>query len=208
MADAETLLSFFLATALFAYVPGPGMLYTTAQTLARGRRAGLMAVLGLHLGGYLHVFAASAGLAVVLRTLPTAYLILKLLGAAYLIWLGISFWRRASDALALPDTAALETASQQSFWQSVVVEILNPKTALFFVAFLPQFADPSAALPLWAQLVVLGTLVNVMFSSADLLCVWLAQGLARRLPVAATAGWLKRGAGCVLILLGARLGTS
>lgn len=173
MPSIETLLAFILATAIFAYIPGPAMLFATAQTLARGTRAGLMAALGLHVGGYVHVIAAAFGLAILFDLVPLLYLALKFIGAAYLIWLGVLMIRtRNARVQAKPQTGA---DPRRAFRQSVLVEVLNPKTALFFVAFLPQFSDPAAALPIWAQLLILGTVVNLMFSSADLICVALAH---------------------------------
>lgn len=176
MPSLETLIAFFLATAIFAYIPGPAMLYATAQTLARGAKAGLMAALGLHVGGYMHVIAAAFGLAILFELVPPLYLVLKFVGAAYLIWLGLQMIRtRNARVHAEPQTGQ---DPKRAFRQSVLVEMLNPKTALFFVAFLPQFSDPAAALPIWAQLLILGTVVNIMFSSADLICVALAHRIS------------------------------
>lgn len=176
MPSFETLLAFIIATAIFAYIPGPAMLYATAQTLARGARAGLMAALGLHFGGYVHVIAAAFGLAILFELVPPLYFVLKFIGAAYLIWLGFQMIRTRNARIhAEPQTA---TEPKRAFRQSIMVEVLNPKTALFFVAFLPQFSDPLAALPIWAQLLILGTVVNIMFSSADLICVALAHRIS------------------------------
>ena len=177
MPSVEHLIPFLLATAVFAYVPGPATLYATAQTLAGGYRNGLMAALGLHVGGYAHVIAATFGLAVLLELVPPLYLALKLLGAAYLVWLGVQMIRTRH----LDRPASAPPAPKRTFGQSVTVEVLNPKTALFYVAFLPQFSDPMALWPIWAQLLTLGVVVNVMFSSADLICVALAHRLSRAL---------------------------
>ena len=89
MPSTEILLAFVAAAAVFAYTPGPSTLYAAAQTIARGRRGGLMAALGIHVGGYVHVFAASFGLAALFAALPTLYTVFKFVGAAYLIYLGI-----------------------------------------------------------------------------------------------------------------------
>lgn len=204
MPGLDLLIPFAIATAVFAYFPGPALLYTAAQTLARGRRAGFMAALGIHLGCYLHVFAAALGLSAILQYVPELYLALKLVGAAYLIWLGISMWRRraaAGDALEFPSKT-----TKRALLESMIVEILNPKVALFFIAFLPQFVDPSAGLPISLQFLVLGVIVNFAFSSADVMTILLADHVA---------GYLKRsghgtriiqrlGSG-VLIALGVRL---
>ena len=205
MPSTELLLAFLAATAVFAYMPGPAMLYAAAQTVSRGRWAGLTASLGIHLGGYVHVVAAAAGLSVLFHAVPVLYTVVKLVGAAYLVWLGIGLIRQAGGpAGALPTTDA--GSGRRAFLQSVAVEVLNPKTALFFLAFLPQFTNPSAALPIWAQLLVLGTIVNVMFSSADLICVALAGAVVERLRRSSRMQRAVRCAGgAVLIGLGANL---
>ena len=177
MPSMETLIAFVFATAIFAYIPGPSMLYATAQTLARGKRAGLMAALGIHIGGYVHVLAAAFGLAILFEMVPLLYIVLKMIGAAFLIFLGAHMILTRKRVFTSDPQPAL--IAGRAFWQSVVVEVLNPKTALFFVAFLPQFSDPSAAFPIWAQLFILGSLVNLMFSSADLICVALAHRMTR-----------------------------
>jgi threonine/homoserine/homoserine lactone efflux protein len=204
MASTEVLLTFLATAALFAYMPGPAMLYATAQTLARGRLAGLMATLGIHLGGYAHVAAAAAGLSLLFHAVPPLFLAVKLAGAAYLVWLGVGMFRAAGGHAEAPVIAA--KSARRAFWESVTVEVLNPKTAIFFLAFLPQFADPAAALPMWAQLLVLGTFVNLMFTSADVALVLLAGSLGTRL---ARGGGIRRrlgrAGGGILVGLGVRL---
>lgn len=202
MPQTEILLAFFFATCVFAYMPGPAMLYATAQTVARGRRAGWLAAAGIHLGGYAHVAAAALGLAVLFDLVPMLYLVLKFAGAAYLIWLGVGMFRSKQSL----NTAAPEIDSKtprRAFWQSVTVEVLNPKTAIFYVAFLPQFTDPAAAAPVWMQLFVLGTVVNIVFSSADVVCVLLADKVLAFLRQSQAAGRMaQRLGGGVLIGLG------
>jgi threonine/homoserine/homoserine lactone efflux protein len=204
MPSLQHLVPFVLATLVFAYVPGPGMLYAAAQTLARGRTGGLMAALGLHLGGYLHVLAAAFGLAAALRYVPSLYLAVKLAGALYLVWLGIGLLRRGAGVSEPSSQPA--AAPKRAFLQSVTVEMLNPKTAVFFVAFLPQFVDPAAALPVWAQLLLLGAIVNLCFSSADVAVTLAAAAIFRRLRRAGPAQRIMRLlGGSLLIGLGARL---
>ena len=205
MPSSELLIAFVLATSVFAYMPGPSTLYAAAQTIARGRRAGWFAALGIHLGGYVHVLAAALGLAVVFEAVPVLYTALKLGGAAYLIWLGVGMLRAGSPAeISAPQIDPKSPG--QAFRESIAVEVLNPKTALFYLAFLPQFTDPAASLPIWAQLFALGTLVNVMFSSADILCVLLAD---RVTAFFRHSGGGQRVAGCIggamLIALGLNL---
>lgn len=206
MPPLETLIAFFLTTAVFAYVPGPAMLYAAAQTIARGRWSGLMASLGIHLGGYAHVIAAAAGLSALFHAVPSLYLAVKLLGALYLIWLGIRMFRARVEEQPVVSAQQVRRSGWRAFAESVSVEVLNPKTALFFLAFLPQFVDPSAALPVWMQLFILGTIVNLMFTSADVVCVMLAGALATRLKGSARVQkGLQRAGGTILVGLGLNL---
>jgi len=199
MPSTELLIAFFATTAIFAYIPGPAMLYAAAQTMARGRWSGLTAALGIHLGGYVHVFAAAAGLSVLFHAVPPLYLAVKLGGALYLIWLGVSLFRaRAEGDVALP--VIERKSARRAFIESVAVEVLNPKTAIFFMAFLPQFIDNSAALPVWMQFIILGAIVNLMFSSADLVCVFLAGAVVARLRRSGRAQRLVRRAGGALLV--------
>ena len=180
MPSLDILLPFLLAATLFAYMPGPSMLYTSAQTMARGRAAGLMAALGVHLGGYAHVIAAAAGLSVLFAAVPTLYSVLKFAGAMYLVWLGISLIRQKPDHT-VPVLETFSKSGRRAFLESVTVEVLNPKTAIFFIAFLPQFTDPAALFPIWAQLTALGIIANILFSSADVACVFVAGAVLGRL---------------------------
>ena len=202
MPSTELLIAFLATTAVFAYIPGPAMLYAAAQTMARGRWSGLMAALGIHLGGYVHVIAAAAGLSVLFHAVPTLYVMVKFAGAAYLVWLGISLIRaRDREDIAVP---GIEPKSgRRAFFESITVEVLNPKTAIFFMAFLPQFIDASAAFPVWLQFVVLGTTVNLMFSSADIVCVFLAGAVIGKLRRSGSAQrMMQRAGGAVLVGLG------
>ncbi|MEL6648902.1 MAG: LysE family translocator [Pseudomonadota bacterium] len=203
MPGMELLIAFFMATLIFGYMPGPALLYTAARTLAGGRRDGWQAAFGLHVGGYLHVFAAAFGLAILFEAVPVLYMVLKLLGAVYLIWLGVRLLMLQSDE---PQDLSQGKPARRAFWQSAAVEMLNPKTALFYLAFLPQFTDPAAAFPIWLQFLILGTVVNIVFSSADVLCVLLADRVAgwMRGPDKA-ARWMQRVGGGVLIGLGVKL---
>ncbi|MER9017284.1 LysE family translocator [Mesorhizobium sp. M0898] len=202
MPSTELLVAFFATTAIFAYIPGPAMLYAAAQTMARGRWSGLMAALGIHLGGYVHVFAAAVGLSVLFHAVPVLYMAVKLVGALYLVWLGVSLFRaKAQGEVVLPGIQP--KSARRAFFESIAVEVLNPKTAIFFMAFLPQFIDASAAFPVWLQFVVLGTIVNLMFSSADIVCVMLAGAVIARLRQSSRAQRLmRRAGGAVLVGLG------
>ena len=174
MPDSSTLLLFAAAALALIVVPGPAVLYIVAQSIDRGRVAGVVSALGVAFGGLVHVTAAAIGLSSLLVSSATAFNVVKYAGAAYLIGLGI--W----TILRRPDEAAVEIPKERKlsrrFWQGVVVNILNPKTALFFFAFLPQFVDPgkgSAAI----QIGVLGLVFVALAVASD--SMWaLAAGTA------------------------------
>lgn len=204
MAATEILLAFLLATLVFAYMPGPAVLYVAAQTMSRGRKAGFMAVLGIHLADYVHVLAAAFGLSAIFRHVPELYLAMKLLGAAYLIWIGISFFRGVAP---VQTAGAIAPRSPlRALVDSLAVELLNPKTTIFFVSFLPQFVDPSASLPLWAQFLILGGVVNLLFTSSSILTVLTASYMQAKVAANGVAQRVIRAVGgTILIGLGARI---
>ena len=154
------------------------------------------------------ITAAAFGLAVLLEAIPTLYVIVKLIGAAYLIWLGVKLFR--SQRTLVTSTVEMETRSRRrAIWESIVVEALNPKTALFYVAFLPQFTEPSASLPIWGQILILGTIVNFMFSATDAACVLLsAKSKLLLLTSQRTRRFAQQIGGSVLIALGVNLAVS
>ena len=174
MPPFEILLPFIIATSAFAFIPGPGMFYMSIQTMARGRRAGWLSAAGFHFGAYIHIGAAAFGVTVLLQSLPFLFFALKLAGAAYLIWMGVKIMldgqSRVTGTKLIP-----RQSPRQAFKDSLTVELLNPKTALFFLAFLPQFASPEAAAPIWAQIVMLGACANVMFSATDVICILFSE---------------------------------
>ncbi|WP_440657557.1 LysE family translocator [Ensifer adhaerens] len=199
MPSLEHWISFALATAIFAFMPGPAILYMTAQTLAHGRKAGLLAALGIHIGCYVHIAAATLGLAALLHHAPLLYGAIKLAGAVYLVWLG------ATMLLGVGKHAAhAEAAKPGVLRDSIVVEVLNPKTALFFVTFLPQFVDPAVAMPMSLQFLMFGLLVNLALSVADIAAVFLASFTLGRL-VGGAGNLVPRACGSILIGLGLML---
>ena len=206
MPTLDLLITFLIAAAIFAYMPGPSTLYAAAQTIARGQQAGWFAALGIHVGGYVHVLAAAFGLGLLFDAVPALYLVLKYMGAVYLVWLGIKMFM-AAPAQSVDMTSNRFDKSLRVFWQSASVEILNPKTAIFYIAFLPQFTEPDAAFPVWLQLLLLGAIVNVMFSSADAICVVLAARITALVQKVTTGARLvQRIGGAALVGLGIYLG--
>jgi threonine/homoserine/homoserine lactone efflux protein len=171
--DTAHLAAFALAAVTIALIPGPGVLYVLARSLGGGRDAGLRSSYGTGLGGLVHVVAAAAGLSALIAASASAFAVVKVLGAAYLIWLGIRALRSRDPAPALA-TAADPTASD-AFRQGIVTEVLNPKTALFFLTFLPQFCQPDHGPPA-LQLIVLGTISVALNTLVD---VTVAVGAGR-----------------------------
>jgi threonine/homoserine/homoserine lactone efflux protein len=178
MPDSSHLLAFLLAALVLAAIPGPGMLYVLARSLGGGRAVGLRSSLGTAVGGGMHVVAAAAGLSAVLAASATAYTTLRYVGAAYLIWLGVRTFIEARDSSA--PVVGVSGADARAFRQGVITEALNPKTALFFVSYLPQFAQPQAG-SLALQLAVLGLISVALNTSADVLVAAGAGRLSRRL---------------------------
>ncbi|MEM7668757.1 MAG: LysE family translocator [Pseudomonadota bacterium] len=195
MPSPEPLLMFAAATLVFAYMPGPALLDSAARPMARGRRAGLMAAFGIHVGRYVHVVAAAAGLSVLFSAAPALYAQLRIAGAVYLVYLGLRLIIDRGSAPGDAGAAEAKTGSR-AFVENSVVEVLNPKAAMFFIAFLPHFAEPGLAIPVWAQFLILGTIVNLTFTAADLKCVVLADAVVSRPGRSPRAGRLTRRTGC------------
>jgi threonine/homoserine/homoserine lactone efflux protein len=144
-------LTFLAAALLVAVMPGPGIFYVAARALSGGRAAGFASSVGLGLGGLVHVAAAAVGVSALLMASAQAFTVLKLVGGVYLVWLGVKSWREARAPAPIDVRAA---DARRAFRDGIIVEALNPKTAAFFLAFIPQFIDP--ARPVAAQFIVLG----------------------------------------------------
>jgi threonine/homoserine/homoserine lactone efflux protein len=158
-----SVLPVFAATALVMLViPGPAVLYVTARGAAQGRRAGLVSVLGIHTGSLVHVLASVVGLSALLMASAAAFSVVKVAGGAYLIYLGVRTIAGRGDA----DRRAESRGLRRLYLDGVVVNVANPKTALFFLAFLPQFVDPDGG-PVWSQTLVLGLLFVVLGILSD-----------------------------------------
>ena len=181
MPTSESLILFTTAALLMNISPGPSNLYVMARTIAQGTQAGVVAALGLAAGSMVHVAATVLGLAAVFEYSPLTYTVVKLLGAAYLIYLGISYWLANSDPEKPGENVERKT-TPVIFRESLIVEVTNPKTALFFLALLPQFVSPETG-PVAPQLLVLGLIVTLSAIPCDLLVAFFAGKVAH---------WLKR----------------
>jgi threonine/homoserine/homoserine lactone efflux protein len=199
-------LALFLAAALaLNLTPGPDMLYVAARGASEGRSAGVVSALGIGAGTLVHVTLVAAGLAALLAAVPIAYLVLRLAGATYLVYLGVRALRGGSPA----SVASLVPASLGViFRQGVVTNVLNPKVALFFLAFLPQFVDPSRGNPA-LQVVALGLLFDVSGTLVNLAVALASSRVADRLRRTEEPGgagrMIQRATGGLFIALGARL---
>ena len=199
MIDAHRFLLFFAAALVLAVTPGPGIFYVLARSLAGGRRAGIHSSLGTFVGGLFHVFAAALGISAILAASAVAFHTVKYAGAAYLVWLGIRMIRTRYAELTV-ETAA---PSQGAFRQGIFTEALNPKTALFFLSFIPQFITPERG-HIFLQFVLLGAVSVILNTTADLLVVVLAAPLERKLKNSARfRGRQRVASGLGMITLGA-----
>ena len=195
-------LAFAIAAVVLAITPGPGIAYVVARTVAGGRSEGLASCFGTGIGGMLHVLATALGLSLLVAQSALAFNLVKYLGAAYLVYLGIRLLLRKDQALTAE--AGASAGVRRAFLEGIVVEALNVKTALFFLAFLPHFVSPSQ--PLLPQLMMLGSICVVLNTLVDVIAVFAADGLLKSTAArAARARLLTRVSGVTMVGLGAYL---
>lgn len=205
MPDIGSIITFGVASVALLLIPGPAVIYILNRSVSDGREVGLAAVAGLELGNMVHVVAASAGLSAVLATSATAFNTVKWLGAGYLVFVGVR------TLLMRPATMSGDSTSvtlKRSFTQGVVVNTLNPKVALFFVSYLPQFidADKGAA---WSQALVLGTVFVLIGCCTDGMYALTASALRDKLLTGRTLPIVQRYvAGTVFVALGVMAATT
>lgn len=178
MPELTQLALYFTAAFLLAVTPGPGIFYVAARTLAAGRAEGLASSFGTGLGGMAHVLAGSLGVSAIILASAELFTALKLVGAAYLVWLGFRTFKtaRREAASVLDAGTAPPVGGRRAFREGVLVEALNPKTAAFFLAFVPQFVDPSAG-HVALQFVVLGSVSVALNTLADIVVAFMAGGI-------------------------------
>jgi len=176
-----SLLIFVSTAALLLAIPGPAVLYIVGRSIGHGRNAGLVSAFGIGVGTLIHTAAAAVGLSALLVSSATAFSVVKYLGAAYLVYLGVQRLRSKESLTATSDTAAPRGTLARVFSQGIVVNVLNPKTALFFFAFLPQFIDPARG-HVATQILSLGVLFAAMGTTSDSLWALFSGSVA---------GWLR-----------------
>ncbi len=200
-----SILAFILAAVVLAITPGPGIAYVAARTVAGGRSEGLASCLGTGLGGLVHVLAAAFGLSLLIAQSAWAFNLVKYLGAAYLVYLGARMLLRQSESASLPTVNA--QGARRAFMEGILVEALNVKTALFFLAFLPQFTVPDS--PLALQLVLLGCICVALNTLVDVLAVFGADRMLKSSTArTARAKVINRISGGAMVALGVFLATA
>ncbi len=214
MFDSARILLFLTAALLLAIAPGPGMLYVLARSLAGGKREGVLSALGTFLGGMVHVLAAALGVSIILAKSALAFATVKYIGAAYLCFLGVRMIldarkEKANAVEAIADNVSRTGKSARNpLWQGVATEVLNPKTALFFLSFIPQFVNRGGG-HVFLQFLALGTISVVMNTTADLIVIALAGPLGERIRSSASFQRRQRTVtGAIMIGLGTYLATS
>jgi len=200
--------AFFTAALLLNLSPGPDLAFILAQTAHKGRKAGFAAMFGIWLGAFAHVLLAALGLSALLATSALAFSVVKWMGAAYLFWLGIQALRNGAASYTAAQTAAPSQHLAQVFRQGVFVAALNPKVAIFFLAFLPQFVEPQAG-PAAAQLFLHGLLIIAVAALVEPPMVLLGARLRDALGQRPRLGlWLERALGGLFITLSVKLALS
>jgi threonine/homoserine/homoserine lactone efflux protein len=195
-------LTFFTAAILLTLSPGPDIAFILAQCAKRGRQAGFLAMYGIWTGAFFHVFLAAFGLTAILASSAVAFTLVKFAGAGYLIWLAIQSFRSQG---VLSETKLPAKSSRNIFQQGMVVAALNPKTAIFFLSFLPQFVVAGAG-PVGAQLFLHGSLVIAVAIFIEPPIIFAGAKLTNRISSNPHIGiWLDRGLGCLFVGLGLRL---
>lgn len=176
--EFSTIWLFVIAAATLLIIPGPAVFYIMARSIEQGKKAGLVSVLGVSLGGAVHVLAGAIGVSAILMTSATAFHIVKYLGAAYLIYLGCKTLFSASDRTKSENPKVTREKCGKIFYQSALIEVLNPKTALFFLAFFPQFITPTAG-SVAVQFLLLGSIFIMLAFISDGLYAILAASMRK-----------------------------
>lgn len=207
MIDLHTYLLFIGAAFVLVIVPGPDMAYMLARTIAQGRSAGFLAAAGINAGAYVHVFASVVGLTALLAASSVAFTILKWVGACYLVWIGLRALAQKAHSTQSDDAAPSELPRKAIFWQGFWSDVLNPKVAIFFLAFLPQFVDVNNMhMGVTQQLLLLGITCNVIAICTNLVIVYFASAMTNRLRKShRVTAWLHKVMGSIFIALGIRL---
>ncbi len=203
MPDLATFGLFLTAAFILSITPGPSVLYTLVRSLNGGKSEGILSALGLFTGGLVHVVAAAIGISSLLMTSAIAFMIVKFLGAAYLIYLGLRALMSQDTLLSKADVVVKPRCRGSAFYQGIITEVLNPKTALFFLAFIPQFVNVASG-NLFTQFLFLGLITNLLNFAVDIIVATFAGPIGQKLQANYKFRQGQRiTSGCTLIGLGA-----
>lgn len=203
--DPSLLAGYLLACLVLVLTPGPDMAFVLAQTISGGARRGWAATLGVFTGATVHILAAAAGVAALVAANPALFTALRVVGALYLLWLGVQAIRAALRGSGGIGHGGTPTTSLAAAWrQGFLTNLLNPKVGLFFLAFVPLFVDPMRSPP-WVQMLVLGPLLPLMSVPFFAILIAGASRIAGRLRASSAGRWLDGAAGTLFLGLGVRL---
>jgi threonine/homoserine/homoserine lactone efflux protein len=206
--NPEFVLSFLLASFVIAVAPGPSNAFLMAQTFTHGRRAGMQSALGFALGGVVHTIFAVVGLSAILKASPTAYATVQYLGAAYLCYLGVTtLWETFKPQIDSENKPHVSTKQAKNVtFQAMMTEVLNPKVALFFIAFIPQFVDTSLETSTTMQLALFGLMYPIFAFPIDCMYVYGGDKIANYFRThPAAPRWIDRISGIIFIALAINL---
>ncbi|OHY79318.1 LysE family translocator [Marinobacter sp. AC-23] len=205
MEDIEQFMLFLAAAVLLNVSPGSDHVYILSRTIAQGYKTGFLSSWGVCTGAMIHVIAAAAGVSAIIATSETAFLAVKLIGAGYLVWLGIQALRSRGMSFRVDTLQAKPASGYQTFRQGVLVDLFNPKVAVFFIAFLPQFVDPYKGAAWW-QMITLGIIIILIALIWEAVLIVGADFISRKIRDNDAVGkWLDRTLGVVFISLGISL---
>jgi threonine/homoserine/homoserine lactone efflux protein len=204
MFGTHDLLLFIAAGLLLNVTPGPDMLYVMGRSSMQGSRAGFAAALGIGAGCFVHIIAGAVGLSALLAASATAFIALKIVGAIYLCYVGLSMLLPSRAAATAQDIQLAPVKLSAVFMQGFLTNALNPKVALFFLAFVPQFISTDAVHK-WLAFLFLGAVFNVNGTLWNIFVAWLAARAGSRLRHSAVVAWLNRCIGAVFVFVGIRL---
>ena len=207
MIDLHTYLVFIGAAFILVIAPGPDMAYMLARTVAQGRTAGFLAAAGINTGAYVHVFASVVGITAVVAASSIAFAVIKWVGASYLMWIGYQALTSKNAALNVEGKTSERMRRSAIFWQGFWSDVLNPKVAIFFLAFLPQFVDvTNRTFGVTKQLLLLGVTCNVVAICTNLVLVCFASAMTNQLRRSQRlVAWMQKAMGAVFVALGVRL---
>lgn len=208
MFGTQDFMLFVISGLLLNVTPGPDVLYILGRSAGQGFRAGVWAALGIGAGCFVHIVAAALGLSAILATSAMAFAVVKWIGAAYLLYIGVSMLLARRVSVVTPVAALPRTSHTRIFWQGFLTNVLNPKVALFFLAFVPQFIDVASPTKVMAFL-FLGAVFNVNAALWNILVAWMSARMLGHINAASNLGlWLNRVLGGFFIGLGVKLALS